>query len=97
MIRDFLKDKFSTGSSYAIETFIFLYFNDDQSFPDRVIWENIQDRIETLGKTPERTLSTEIRKYTDNSPQHLTVSHPKLFTITNLGETPQRFKIIENI
>jgi len=33
-----------------------------------MIFENIKENIEIDGLTPERTFSTEVRKYIDNSP-----------------------------
>ena len=96
-LKKFIQEKFLTGSKNAIECFIFLYYNREKAYSDREIWENIKEYIISPGKTPERTFSTEIRKYTDNSPQKLKVSHMKLFTIKNLGETPQKFQLIEEV
>ena len=96
-LRDILIQEFSTGSKNAIEAAVFLYLNKENAYPDREIYENVKQNINTDGITPERTFSTEIRKYTDNSPQKLTVSHRKLFTIINLEESPQRFLLIEEV
>ncbi len=96
-LRDFITQEFSTGSKNAIEAAIFLYLNKERSFPDREIFENVKENIKTNGKSPERTFSTEVRKYTINSPQKLTVSHKKLFAITDLEESPQRFLLIEDV
>ena len=96
-LRDFITQEFSTGSKNAIEAAIFLYLNKERPYPDREIFENVKENIKAKGITPERTFSTEVRKYTNNSPQTLKVSHTKLFTIKNLGETPQKFQLIEEV
>ena len=96
-LRDFISLEFSTGSINAIEAVIFLYLNKEKAYPDREIFENVKENIKTNGITPERTFSTEVRKYTINSPQKLTVSHKKLFTIFDLEESPQRFLLIEDV
>jgi len=96
-LRDFITQEFSTGSKNAIEAAIFLYLNKERPYPDREIFENVKENIKTNGITPERTFSTEVRKYTNNSPQKLTVSHKKLFTVIDLEESPQRFLLIEDV
>ncbi|MFW9874289.1 MAG: EVE domain-containing protein [Candidatus Thorarchaeota archaeon] len=96
-LRDFIIQEFSTGSKNAIEAATFLYFNKERAYPDRDIYKNVKENIKTNGITPERTFSTEIRKYTNNSPQKLTVSHKKLFTIIDLEERPQRFQLIKDV
>jgi len=95
-LRDFIKNQFGTGSKNAIECCIFLYFNCDRSYTFNEIYNKVESNITSPFTSPERTFATEVRKYTNNSPQELKVSHIKLFTITDF-KNPQKIELIKNI
>lgn len=95
-LRDFIKNQFGTGSKNATECCIFLYFNSDRSYTLDEIYTKVENNIASPFTSPERTFATEVRKYTNNSPQELKVSHTQLFTITDFKK-PQKIELIKNI
>ena len=95
-LREFIKSQFGTGSINATECCIFLYSNSDRSYTINEIYNKVESNIASPFTSPERTFATEVRKYTNNTPQELKVSHMKLFTITDF-KNPQKFGLIENI
>lgn len=95
-LSEFIRKSFGTGSTNAIECCIFLYTNDEKAYSFSEIFNRVKNNIASPYNSPERTFATEIRKYTDNSPQELTVSLTKLFTITDFAK-PQKIELIKNI
>ncbi len=95
-IRQYIIKNF-TRSKCVIECLIFLYFNKN-SYSYSEIWENIKNKVDLLGSTPDQTCATEIRRYTKNAPMTIKRT-PNLFKIINLnveGEV-QKFKLLEKI
>ena len=95
-IRQFINKNF-TRSKCATECLIFLYFNKD-SYTNREIWENIKNKIDLSGSTPDQTCATEIRRYTINAPMTIKRA-PSLFKIVNLESERevQKFNLIKDI
>ena len=57
--------EYFTKNKFALEALIFLYYNKEKSYTISEMWDNINDKIETKGKTPKKTLSTIILRYSD--------------------------------
>ncbi len=95
-LRSFINNQYKTGSKNAVECCVFLYYNEEKSYTLNEIYGKVKNNIASPFPSPERTFATEVRKYTNNTPQKLNVSHTKLFTITDFN-TPQRFELIKNI